>query len=61
MDDWTGDRWARWPLTYGREPYPPYAKNWKKPNHFVQLDDLDYEDIGKEHLQNAQNIMNRYK
>ena len=53
MDDWTGDKWAKWPLTYGREPYPPYAKNWKKSKHFVQLDDLDYEEIGKEHLQNA--------
>ena len=50
MDDWTGDRWARWPLTYGREPWPTYAKNWKKPKHFVQLNDLDYDEIGKEHL-----------
>ena len=23
IDDWTGDKWARNVLTYGREPYPP--------------------------------------
>jgi hypothetical protein len=30
IDDWTGDKWARNVLTYGREPYPPYPPQWKK-------------------------------
>lgn len=41
IDDWTGDKWAKNVLTYGREPYPPYAPNWKKNklSQYIQIDE----------------------
>jgi len=42
IDDWTGDRWARNVLTYGREPYPPNAPKWKqnKLSQYIQIDEM---------------------